>query len=145
MADSAWQSSPDGESFTKFQGHLVTMFGVDQTRKNFCDHVEHWCQLQSNKWNVGRKVVPNSRQCQNNINKQDTQINSLGAQNEELRRLLDSKIFVDAISQVVASSMKLTSLPATICDMQENQFVYISKSYLGKPGHLKWHQGPMDL
>ena len=93
MAHSALQSSPEEESFTKFCGHLVTMFG-GCTRQSQSSASSATTSL-SIDTNVSlikedeRKLSKNSRQHQNKINMQDAKIKSLQTQNKQLKGLLD--------------------------------------------------------
>ena len=79
------------------------------------------------------QAVENSRQQQNKIDKQEAQINSLQSQNEQLRGLLDPMLMVSAISQAVATSLKLNSQRVNKGGTGNNGTGYISKPYLGKP------------
>ena len=70
-----------------------------------------------------------SRQRQNKINQQASQISSLEAQNRKLGQLLEPTFLVETITQAVASSLKMdktTKLDSSPCG-------YNSKPYLGKP------------
>ena len=87
------------------------------------------CQLRD----LGSKLSKNSRQHQNKINNQGTQINSLQIQNDQLRGLLDPTLLVDAISQAVTTSLKMNFQPVSKGGAGMNVTAYVSKPYLGKP------------
>ena len=59
------------------------------------------------------KLLKNSRQCQNKIDRQKAQISNLEAQSKQFRALLDLKLLVSAISQAVTNGLKVNSQPAT--------------------------------
>ena len=75
------------------------------------------------------KPSKNSRQRQNKINQQASQISSLEAQNKKLSQLFEPKFLVDTITQAVASSLKMGK--TTKPDSSPNG--YNIKPYLGKP------------
>ena len=112
MAHSALQPSPEEESFTRFQGCLVTMFG-GCTRQ--CQSSASSFTTSSIKSGVNvvketkGKLSKNSRQWQNKINQQEAQIKSLQTKTQQLWDLLDSKSLVSVISQAVTTSLKLGS------------------------------------
>ena len=77
MAISALQSSPEEETFTRFQGHLVTMFGR-HARQSISYFTTKGIDTEVNQISDSEnRLSKNSRQCQNNINKQEAQISSL--------------------------------------------------------------------
>ena len=55
------------------------------------------------------ELSKNSRQCQNKINKQEAQFNSLQNQNAQLKGLLDPKLLVNVRSRAVKTSLKVNS------------------------------------
>ena len=75
------------------------------------------------------KPSKNSRQRQNKINQQASQISSLETQNKKLSQLLKPKFLVETITQAVVSSLKMgkTTKP------DSSPSGYNSKPYLGKP------------
>ena len=109
MANSTLQSSPEEETFTKFWGTLVTMTGghTKQTKSpiTFTGIAAKMTEIRD----FGNKLLKNYRQCQNKINKQEAQMNSLLSQNEELRGLLDPRLLVNTISQAGTTSLKVNS------------------------------------
>ena len=75
------------------------------------------------------RLFKNSRQRQNKINQQASQISSLEAQNRKLGQLLEPKFLVEMITQAVASSLKMDK--TTKLDSSSSGFT--SNPYLGKP------------
>ena len=142
MACSALQSSPEEETFTRFWGCLVTMFGgharhskFSVTSKGIDTEVNQISDLES-------KLSKNSRQHQNKTNRQEAQINSLQNQNTQLKGLLDTKLLVNAIRQTVNTSLKMNSQPTNKGDAGANGIWYTSKPYLGKPQPSQLAPGP---
>ena len=74
------------------------------------------------------KLSKNSRQRQNKINQQASQISSLEAQNRKLSQLLEPKFLVETITQAVASSLKMGGNTKP----DNSTSGYNSKPYLGK-------------
>ena len=74
------------------------------------------------------RLSKNSRQRQNKINQQASQISSLEAQNKKLGQLLEPKFLVETITQAVARSLKMDK--TTKLDSSPDGFT--SKPYLGK-------------
>ena len=109
MAHSALQSPPEEETFTRFWGHLVTMFG-GCTRQSKSSATSSGINAEVSQIS-GLENMPstNSRQQQNKINQQEAQISSLQDQNIQLKGFLDPKVLVNAISQAVNTSLKLSS------------------------------------
>ena len=133
MACSALQSSPEEESFTRFRGHLVTMFG-GCTRQNPSSASSATTSNIESEVNLVRdKLSKNSRQQQNKINQQEAQIKSLQTQTQQLQGLLDPKSLVSAISQAVSTSLKLGLQPNTKGGTDAKGTGFVSKPYLGKP------------
>ena len=75
------------------------------------------------------RLSKNSRQRQNKINQQASQISSLEAQNKKLGQLLEPKCLVETITQAVASSLKMDK----DTKLDSSPGGYNSKPYLGKP------------
>ena len=112
MAHSALQSCPEDESFTKFRGCLVTMFGGSARQSRSSASSATTMSIDSEVNQIGDledKLSKNSRQYQNKINKQEAQIKSLQNQNQQLQSLLGPKVLVNAVSQAVTTSLKLGS------------------------------------
>ena len=134
MTHSTLQSSPKQETFTRFWGCLVTMFGglLKQSKSSV---TSTGIGAKVNQIRVlGSKLSKNFRQLQNKINNQETQINILQNQNEQLRGLLNTfKLLVDAISQAVTTSLKVNSQHVNKGGAETNGTGYVSESYLGKP------------
>ena len=70
-----------------------------------------------------------SRQRQNKINQQASQISSLEAQNRKLSQLLEPKFLVETITQTVASSLNIGGNTKS----NNSSSGYTSKPYPGKP------------
>ena len=70
-----------------------------------------------------------SRQRQNKINQQASQIRSLEAQNKKLGQLLEPKFLVETITQAVASSLMMNKTTK----LDSSPGGYNSKPYHGKP------------
>ena len=111
MACSALQSSPEEESFTRFWGHSVMMFGGHARQsQSSASSAATSSSIETNASLIKedeRKLSKNSRQQQNKINMQEAQIKSLQTQNQQLQGLLDPKSLVNAISQAVTTSLKM--------------------------------------
>ena len=133
MACSMLQSSLEEETFTRFWGHLVTMFGGHSRQSKFSITSKGTDTEGSQISDLDSKLSKNSRQQQNKINKQEAQINSLQNQNNQLRGLLDSELLVNAISLAVTTSLKVNSQPMSKGGAGTNGTRYVSKPYLGKP------------
>ena len=133
MAHSALQSSLEEESFTKYQGSLVTMFG-GCTSQSWSSATSASINTEINQISdLEGKLSKNSRQCQNKINQQEAQIMSLQNQNKQLQGLLDPKLLVNAISQAVTTGLKLGSQLTNKGDADSNGTGFVSKPYLGNP------------
>ena len=72
------------------------------------------------------KLSRNSRQWKNKINRQEAEINRLKTKSEQLRGLLDNKLLVNAISQAVTTSLKVSSKPVLIGGSGNNGTRYVS-------------------
>ena len=75
------------------------------------------------------RLSKNSRQRQNKINQQASQISSLEAQNKKLGQLLEPKFQVETITQTLASSLKIDKTTK----LDSSPGGYTSNPYLGKP------------
>ena len=75
------------------------------------------------------KLSKHSRQRQNKINQQASQISSLEAQNRKLSQLLEPKFLVETITQAVASGLNIGGNTKP----NNSSSGYTSKPYLGKP------------
>ena len=75
------------------------------------------------------ELSKNSRQRQNKINQQASQISSLEAQNRKLSQLLKPNFLVETNTQALASSLKM----GTNTKPDSSLSGYNSKPYLGKP------------
>ena len=105
MPHRVMQSSPEEETFTRFWGCLVTMFGVCvKQSKSSATSLGIEAEVSEIR-GLENKLSKNSRQQQHMINKQKAQINNLHEQNKQLKGLLDLKVLVDAISQAVTTSL----------------------------------------
>ena len=148
MAHSALQSFPEEESFTKFWGHLVTMFS-GHARQSQSSAASASIDTEVNQIrDLEGKLSKNSGQCQNKINWQEVQITSLQNQNKQLQGLLDSKQLVNVISQAVTTGLKLCSQPPNKGGANSNGTGFVSKPYLGKsrPSQLTpGAHGSLDL
>ena len=125
------QSSDNIESFTQFQGHLAMTFGgwaVGQGKLAPIQQQLRFPHVSSLRRLGSAGLSKNSRQRQNKINQQASQINSLEAQNKKLGLLLEPKFLVETITQAVASSLKMDK--TTKLDSSTSGFT--SKPYLGK-------------
>ena len=135
MAHSALQSSPEEESFTRFQGQLVTMFGGHTRQSQLSASTATITSIDSNV-NLNNeseeKLSKNSRQHQSKINQQDAQIKSLQNQNQQLQGLLDPELLVNAINQAVATGLKLGLQLTTKGGVDSKGTGFVSKPYLGK-------------
>ena len=87
------------------------------------------------------KLSKNSRQWQHAINKQEAQISSLQDKNKQLKGLQDLKVLVDAISQAVTTSLKISSQLMDKSHATSNGTGFVSKPYLRKPRASQLAQG----
>ena len=136
MAHSTLQSSPEEESFTKFWGQLVTMFGgcVRQNQSSASSATATSINFNVSLVNETEgKLSKNSRQHQNKVNQQEAKIKSLQNQNQQLQGLLDPKSLVNVISQAVATGLKLGSQLTSKGGADSKGTGFVSKPYLGKP------------
>ena len=82
---SALQFSPEKETFTRFLGYLVTMFR-GHARQSKSSVTSKGTDSEVNQISgLENKLSRNYRQCQNKINMQEAQINSLQNQNTQLK------------------------------------------------------------
>ena len=79
-----------------------------------------------------------SRQRQNKINQQASQISSLEAQIRKFSQLLESKFLVETITQAVASNLNIGGKNTKPNNSSSG---YTSKPYLGKPQPLQLAHG----
>ena len=85
------------------------------------------------------RMSKNSRQRQNKINQQASQIGSLEAQNWKLSQLLEPKFLVETITQVIATSLNIGRN-----NKPDNSLSgYNSKPTWGSHIHLNWPQVQM--
>ena len=106
MAHSALQSSPKEESFTRFRGWLVTMFG-GHTRQSLSSTSSATTSSIDSDVNLVKETKGNC--------------------------LLDPKSLVSVISQAVTTSLKLGSQPTMKGGVDAKGTGFVSKPYLGKP------------
>ena len=133
MVHSTLQSSQGEETFTRFQGHLVTMFdGCTRQRKSSATSSGINAKV-SEVRDLEAKLSNNSRQWQHRINQQEAQISSLHEQNKQLKGLLDPKVLVNAISQAVTTGLKISSHQMGKGDVASNGTGFVRKPYLRKP------------
>ena len=136
MAHRTLQSSPKQESFTRFWGHLVAMFGGCTRQSQSSASSAATSNIES-EVNLVRgtedKLSKNSRWQQNKINQQKAQIKSLQTQTQQLQGLLEPKSLVSAISKAVSTSLKLGSQPNIKGGIDVKGTGFVSKPYLGKP------------
>ena len=139
------QSSPEEESFTRFRGHLVTMFGgCSRQSQSSASSAATSSTIEANvslTRGYEEKLSKNSRQHQSKINMQEAHIKSLQTQNQQLQGLLDPKSLVNAISQAVTTSLKMGSQPTVKGGMENKGAGFSSKPYLGKPRPLQLAPG----
>ena len=133
MAHSALQSSPEEESFTRFQGWLVTMFGGCARQSQSSATTISIDSIVNLINETEGKLSKNSRQCQNKISQQEAQIKSLQNQNQQLQGLLDPNLLVNVSSQAVTTGLKLGLQLTNKGGMDSKETVFVSKPYLGKP------------
>ena len=131
IAHSILQFSDNMESCAEFQGHLAMTFGgcnrLGKTGSHTSAVEVSSCVISEEAGEC--RLSKNSRQRQNMINQQASQINSLEARNKKLSQLLEPNFLVEMIAQAVASSLKLNK--TTKLDSSSSGFT--SKPYLGKP------------
>ena len=131
IAPSMLQTSDNTESFTQFQGHLAMTFGgcsrLGKTGSHTAAVEVSSCVLSEEA--VEHKLCKNSRQRQNKVNQQASQIYSLEAQSRKPSQLLKLKFLVETITQAVTSSSKM----AGNTKPNNSPSGYNSKPYLGKP------------
>ena len=133
MAHNALQSSLEEESFTRFQGQLVTMFEGHTKQSQSSAATSSIDSDVSLVRETEGKLSKNSRQHQNKINQQEAQTKSLQAQNQQLQVLFDPKSLVSVINQAVTTSLKLGLQLTTKGGVDAKGTGFISKPYLGKP------------
>ena len=143
MAHSMMQSSPEEETFTRFWGHLATMFG-GHARQSKASATSPGKDAEVSKiGGLEAKFSKNFRQWQHTNHKQEEQISSLQDKNKQLKGLLDPKVLVDAISQAVTPAWKLPSWQVKVVQQPMGPSLSINPT-LENPGHPSWHQLLMD-
>ena len=131
IARSMLQSSEHSESFTQFWGHLVMMF---VGRSKLGKTSSHTATIETSSYVISKeagehRLSKNSRQRQQKIEQQASQISSLEAQNKKLGQLLEPKFLVETITRAVASSLNMGKSNTT----ETSSGGFISKPYLGRP------------
>ena len=133
MAHSVLQSSPNKESFAKFQGCLVTMFG-GHARQRKSSATSSGINTEVNQISEPENrpsKIPDSEKTK--LNKQEAQIYTLQNQNTQLKGLLDPTLLVDVITQAVTTSLKISSQSISKGGAGTTRTGYVSKPYFGKP------------
>ena len=133
MIFSTLQSSPEEESFTKFWGCLVTMFGghmrqsrSSATPSSIDTEVNEISDLEG-------KLSKNSRQHQTKSTGRRHRLQTYRIRNKQLTSLLDSKALVNASSQAVTTNLTLSTQPINKGSADSNGTGFVSKPYLRKP------------
>ena len=131
IARSMLQSSENSESFTEFQGHLAMTFGGRSKSGNTSSHT---AVIETSSYVIleetgEHRLSKNSRQRQQKIEQQVSQISSLKAQNRKLGQLLEPKFLVETITRVVASNLNMGKPNTT----ESSPSGFVSKPYLGRP------------
>ena len=129
---SALQSTLEEETFTRFWGCLVTMFGGCARQSKASATSSGIDAKVSEIGGLENKLSKNSRQQKHEINQQEAQTNNLHDQNKQLKDLLDSRALVNAINQAVTTSLKITQSTGK-GGAASSGTGFISKLYLGKP------------
>ena len=119
IARSMLQSSGDSETFTQFQRCLAMTFGG---RSKSGKTSSHTAAIETSSYVI-------SRQRQQKIKQQASQISSLQAQNKKLGQLLEPKFLVETITRAVASNMNKGKTNTT----ESSPSGFTSKPYLGRP------------
>ena len=131
IARSMLQSLEDTESFTQFWGHLAMTFGG---RSKSGKTSSHTAAIETSSYIISEetgecRLSKNSRQRQQKIKQQASQISSLQAQNKKLGQLLEPKFLVETITRAVASNLNMGKPNTT----ESSPSGFISKPYLGRP------------
>ena len=131
IARSMLQSSGDSETFTQFRGHLAMTFGG---RSKSGKTSSHTAAIETSSYMISKeagehKLSKNSRQRQQKIEQQASQISSLQAQNKKLGQLLEPKFLVETITRAVASNLNMDKTNTT----ESSPSGFTSKPYLGRP------------
>ena len=115
----------------QFQGHLAMTFGghsrLEKTGSHTASVEASSCVLSEEAGE--HRLSKISRQRQNKINQQASQISSLKAQNRKLSQLPEPKFLVETITQAVASSLNIDRNMKPY----NSSSGYTNKPYLGKP------------
>ena len=131
IARSMLQSSGDSEAFTQFQGHLAMTFcGRSKSGKTS----SHTAAIETSSYVISEeagehRLSKNSRQRQQKIEQQASQISSLQAQNKKLGQLLEPKFLVETITRAVASNLNMGKTNNT----ESSPSGFVSKLYMGRP------------
>ena len=109
IARSMLQSSGHSETFTQFQGHLAMMFGG---RSKSGKTGSYTAAIETSSYVISEeagecRLSKNSRQRQQKIDQQASQISNLQAQNQKLGQLLEPKFLVETITRAVASNLNM--------------------------------------
>ena len=131
IARSMLQSSGHSETFTQFRGHLAMMFGGRSKSGRTSSHTS---AIETSSYVISeeageRRLSKNSRQRQQKIDQQASQISSLQTQNEKLGQLLEPKFLVETITRAVASNLNMGKNNNT----ESSPSGFVSKPYLGRP------------
>ena len=131
IARSMLQSLEDTESFTQFWGCLAMMFGG---RSKLGKTSSHTAAIETSSYIASEetgecRLLKNSRQRQQKIEQQASQISSLQAQNKKLGQLLEPKYLVETITRAVASNLNMGKPYTT----ESSPSGFVSKPYLGRP------------
>ena len=131
IARSMLQSSGDSETFTQFRGHLAMTFGG---RSKSGKTSSHTAAIETSSYMISKeagehRLSKNSRQRQQKIEQQASQISSLQAQNKKLGQLLEPKFLVETITGAVASNLNMGKTNTT----ESSPSGFTSKPYLGRP------------
>ena len=131
IARSMLQSLEDTESFTQFWGHLAMTFGG---RSKLGKTSSHTAAIETSSYIISEetgecRLSKNSRQRQQKIKQQASQISSLQAQNKKLGQLLEPKFLVETITRAVASNLNMGKTNTT----ESSPSGFVSKPYLGRP------------
>ena len=131
IARSMLQSSGDFETFTQFQGHLAMTFGG---RRKLGKTSSHTAAIETSSYVISEeagehRLLKNSRQRQQKIEQQASQISSLQTQNKKLGQLLEPRFLVETITRAIASNLNVGKSNTT----ESSPSGFTSKPYLGRP------------
>ena len=126
------QSSGNSESFTKFQGHLVMMFGG---RSKSGKTSSHTAAIETSSYVISEETGECTG-CQRTLGRGSKRSNSrplkLAAcrhRTEKLGQLLEPKFLVETITRAVASNLNMGKPNTT----ESSPSGFVSKPYLGRP------------